>query len=251
MTIDLTRLTNLSARVQERAKPAPAATGKSWYRIQNIAADVAEVYLYDGIGEFGVTARDFVAELNSVRARRIELHLNSPGGAVFDGVAIYNALVNHPAEVTTFVDGLAASAASFIAMAGDRIVMEKNARFMIHDAAGLVIGNAKDMREMADLLDSLSDTIAEVYADRAGGEIATWRAAMRAETWYTAREALAAGLATAIAGQEQDPDPEPDTGEEQKPEQPTEPAPTAPDEEPEDSFDVDEFQRLMKEAFSS
>ena len=171
-----------------------------WYRIDNKAGQVAKVYIYDEIGWFGVTADDFVKDLNAVTAGEIELHLNSPGGDAFQGIAIYNALRNHQAKITVRVDGLAASAASFIAQAGERVVIEKTAQMMIHDAAGLVIGNASDMREMADLLDKMSDNIASIYADRSGGGLGMWRDRMRAESWYSADEAVKAGLADEVAG---------------------------------------------------
>jgi len=171
-----------------------------WYRIANKAGDVAEVYLYDEIGYWGVTAKDFVDELREVTASRIELHINSPGGDAFDGVAIYQALKDHAAEVTATVDSLAASAASFIAMAGDQVVMTRNATMMIHDAFGLAVGDAADMRDMATRLDKVSDNIADIYTQHAGGTVADWRAAMRAETWYDADEAVAAGLADEVKG---------------------------------------------------
>jgi len=113
---------------------------------------------------------------------------------VFDAVAIYTSLRQHKAQVHVIVDSLAASAASFIAMAGDKITAMANAMMMIHDPLGLVIGNAADMRELADLLDKHGDNIAAIYAGRAGGKVEDWRAAMLAETWYLADEAYAAGL---------------------------------------------------------
>jgi ATP-dependent protease ClpP protease subunit len=170
-----------------------------WYRIEN-RAGTAEVYLYDEIGYFGVTAEDFVNELRGLDVRKIELHLNSPGGDVFDGVAIYQALKDHPAKVNVTVDSLAASATSFIAQAGDSIAMTRNATMMIHDGAGLCVGNADDMQAMVDLLNKTSDNIADIYAQRAGGSVADWRAAMRAETWYSAQEAVTAGLADSVLG---------------------------------------------------
>lgn len=173
---------------------------RDWYRITN-RAGLAEIAIYDEIGMLGVSAQDFVAELRGLKAERIDLHLNSPGGEVFEGFAIYNALREHPAQVHVQVDSLAASIASVIAMAGDRIEMAKTATMMIHDGMGLAVGNAADMRKTADLLDQMSDTIAGVYADRAGGTVADWRDRMRAETWYTAQEALDAGLCDAITGQ--------------------------------------------------
>ncbi|MGV9779791.1 head maturation protease, ClpP-related, partial [Streptosporangium sp. NPDC003464] len=127
------------------------------------------------------------------------LRVNSPGGDVFDGIAIMNTLRSHPARVTTHVDSLAASIASVIAMAGDRIVMQPHSQMMIHDAAGMCIGNATDMHEMAAMLDRQSDNIAAVYAERAGGTVADWRERMRAETWLSAEEAVAAGLADEVA----------------------------------------------------
>ncbi|MDQ7910250.1 Clp protease ClpP [Phytohabitans sp. ZYX-F-186] len=207
MTVDLAKLVNLATQVEERVSAArPTDGGKSWYRITNAAKknEPVEVFIYDRIGGWGVSARDFVMELRGVKAQKIMLHINSPGGEVFDGVAIHAALVNHPAHVVAIVDGLAASAASFIAMAGDEIEVEKAGRLMIHDASGGCLGNAKDMREMADLLDSLSQTIAEIYADRAGGTVEEWREAMLAETWFTAAEAVEKGLADRVAGDDSD-----------------------------------------------
>jgi ATP-dependent protease ClpP protease subunit len=130
-----------------------------------------------------------------VTASVINLHINSPGGSVFDGLAIYNALKDHTAEVRVTVDALAASAASFIAQSGDNIRMGRQAMMMIHDASGFTVGNAKDHREMANLLDKLSDAIAEIYADRTGFPTAHWRNAMLVETWYSAQEAVDAMLA--------------------------------------------------------
>jgi ATP-dependent protease ClpP protease subunit len=200
VSVNLHRLESLAERGRALTK-APTARG-DWYRIV-AADDRAEVYLYDVISEWGVSASDFVRELRAINAPRIDLHLNSPGGLVFDGIAIYSALKNHPATVTSFVDGIAASAASFVAMAGDEIVMEKPAKMMIHNARGLTLGDPDDHREMADLLDELSDTIAEIYADRAGGTVAGWRTAMRKETWYSAAQAVEAGLADRVANDKQ------------------------------------------------
>lgn len=202
----LTTLMALAANAPHRPTrtlpyaPSSEAFGesRSWYRISNAAATVADVHLYDIVGEYGVSARQFVADLSAITAKTINMHINSPGGDVFDGIAIHAALVNHPATVNVAVDGLAASAASFIAMAGDSIGIEKPATMMIHDASALAWGNAADMREAADFLDRVSDSIAGIYADRAGGDAATWRAAMLATTWYSSAEAVAAGLADSV-----------------------------------------------------
>lgn len=173
---------------------------RDWYRIEAKAAEVAEVYIYDEIGYWGLTAKDFVKELGAVKASAITLHLNTPGGDVFDGIAIHNALRAHPAPVNVVIDSLAASIGSVIAMAGDSITMAKHSMMMIHDPFGAVLGNAADMRQMADVLDQLGDTIAGVYAERAGGTVSEWRARMYAETWYTDRQAVEAGLASKVDG---------------------------------------------------
>lgn len=186
------RLTNL---VQQTA-------ANSWYRITNEAGAPTRVDIYDEIGgggwfSTGVTAVDFVAELAGI-VGDLEVHINSPGGDVFDGLAIYNSLAQRPGNVTTVVDGLAASAASFIAQAGKQRVVSPGSMMMIHDAAGVAFGNGSDMREMADLLDKVSDNLASIYASHSG--IAEgWRDAMQKESWYTADEAVAAGLADRLA----------------------------------------------------
>jgi ATP-dependent protease ClpP protease subunit len=165
---------------------------------------VATIRLYDPIdswgGDWGVSAKEFAAALDGLGPDVIEIHLhiNSPGGEVFEGIAILNTLRNHPAKVVSVVDGIAASAASFIAMAGDEVVMGRNSELMIHDPSGLCLGNAEDMRTLAKLLDHLGDNIAGVYAGKAGGTVAGWRGAMLAETWYSADEAVAAGLADRV-----------------------------------------------------
>lgn len=166
--------------------------------------NVATLRLYDVIdswgGEWGVSASDFAAALGALPpVDSLRLHINSPGGEVFEGVAIHSLLTAFPAPVTVVVDSLAASAASFVAMAGDTIEMTPYAQMMIHDAWGYAVGNAADMRDLANRLDHLSDTSAQMYADRAGGDVATWRAAMQAETWFSAQEAVDAGLADRIA----------------------------------------------------
>lgn len=172
-----------------------------WYRIQNKATK-PEIYIYDEIGYFGDTAKGFADDLAEIDAGEMTVHLNSPGGDIFDGLAIYQALKNHSAQVTVVVDGLAASIASVIAMAADTLIMAPKATMMIHDGWSMAVGNAADMRKMADLLDKQSDIIASVYADRTGQPADFWRDRMRDETWYNADEALAAGLIDEIEGQE-------------------------------------------------
>lgn len=213
----------------------PGGESRPWYRIvTNQAAQEADVYLFDEIGWYGVTASNFVEELANIVATSITLHINSPGGDVFDGIAIMNAILDHPASVTAKVDGLAASAASFVAMAGDKVVMGRNAQLMIHDASGMCWGNPDDMRKMAQTLDMISDNIASIYAERTGGTVEDWRAAMRAESWYGAQEAVDAGLADAVApGPGGSPDPD-------APGEPTEPPGGEPN-EPEDAVPAHRF----------
>lgn len=177
--------------------------GHAWYRIQNQAAGPTVVYLMDEIGWFGVSAQDFVSELAGIDGD-VEMHINCPGGDVFDGIAIYNTLRQRKGTVAVVIDGIAASAASFIAQAASpgQLAMAPHAQMMIHDGFGMAIGNAADMREMADLLDQASDNIAGIYADRTGKAASYWRDAMKTETWYTDQSAVTEGLADKILGQE-------------------------------------------------
>ncbi|PPF18275.1 peptidase [Rathayibacter sp. AY1A4] len=181
------------------------AHARPWFRIdprnavEEKQGSAADVFIYDEIGESfwggGISAQSMATELAALDVDELHVYINSPGGAAWDGIAIMNAIRRHKAQVTVHVDGLAASAASVIAMAGDRVVMSRGSQLMIHDASGGAYGNAELMDEVASILHKLSDSIADVYVGRAGGDRATWRAAMQAETWYTAEEAVAAGLA--------------------------------------------------------
>ncbi|MFE7072706.1 head maturation protease, ClpP-related [Streptomyces sp. NPDC057620] len=188
------------ARQREQAEKLRNAHGieaQSWYRITNAAdPDEAEVMLYDEIGGwYGATADQFIADLRGVSSPNLRVRINSPGGSVFEGIAIANALRSHPANVVIQVDSVAASIASVIAMAGDRVEMAPNSMLMIHDAAGVCLGNAADMEEMAKLLALISDNIADAYVAKAGGTREQWRQAMQAESWYLPDDAVTAGLA--------------------------------------------------------
>jgi len=171
----------------------------SWYTIR-ARAKGAEVLIYDEIGAYGVSAKGFLAELGALPGDApIDLRLNSPGGSVFDAVAIYNALQRHAGTVTVWIDGIAASAASYIAMAGDEIVMPENAFLMIHDPSGIVMGTAADMRDMAGALDKMAASMTRGYAAKSGKPEAEIAALMAAETWFDAKDALDLGLATRMA----------------------------------------------------
>lgn len=196
------------ARALMHAPESREQRPKDWFRIENAMAEEATVYIYDEIGFWGTSATGFVDQLNAITAPKLSIRINSPGGEVFDGVAIHSALMASKAHVTVFIDGLAASAASFIAMAGDRIVMARHATMMIHDASGLCWGNPADMAAMGGLLGKLSDNIADMYSLQAGGTVAEWRERMQAETWYTGQEALAAGLVDEITSPDEEDAPE-------------------------------------------
>lgn len=195
-------MTNSSTNGTQRA-PRP------WFRVEAQAAAgaaapaAADVYIYDEIGDSwwgGITPKALLDEITALDVESMTVHINSPGGAAWDGITIMNALRAHKATVNVVVDGLAASAASAIAMAGDTITMNRGAQMMIHDASGGAWGNAQDLESTAAILHKLSDSLADVYAARAGGTREDWRAVMQAETWYTAEEAVSAGLADAWDG---------------------------------------------------
>lgn len=172
---------------------------KSWYTIRAAAADGAEILIYDEIGVFGVTAKQFTDDLKAAgKAKTITLRLNSPGGSVFDGIAIYNALKRHPARKVVHVDGLAASIASVIAMAGDEVAMPENAMLMIHDPSGVVVGTSADMRSTAEALDRIKGGLVAAYRDKSGKPDDEIERLMAEETWLTAAEAVALGFADRV-----------------------------------------------------
>lgn len=177
-----------------------ATVRPSWYAVKKKAAndDAVEVSIYDEIGGWGVSAAAFVADIKAINARTINLRLNTPGGSITEGTAIYNALREHPARVVAHVDGLAASAGSFIAMSADEVRMADNAYLMIHNGSCGVMGGAEEHRRYADLLDKMNDNIAGMYEKKTGKPRDHWRALMDAETWFTAEEAKAEGLADAV-----------------------------------------------------
>ena len=164
------------------------------------SADAAEVFLYDVIGPWGISSGYFISQLGEIDRRKpLCLRVNSPGGDVFDGIAILNALRGREGKVTAVVDGLAASAASFIVQGADEVIMGGNSEMMIHNANGSCFGEAKDMRTTAELLDKISANIAAIYAERSGIPSGTWSQRMDSETWYSAEEAVAAGLADTVS----------------------------------------------------
>ena len=174
-------------------------TNNTWYNMTAAEGETsAEISIYDAIGSFDVNAKQFVDELKDINADTINLRINSPGGSVIDGNAMFNALQRHPAKVITHIDGLAASMASVIAMAGDEVHMADNALLMIHNPWTFSMGDADELRADADLLDKMSASILSAYG-RSQYEAEEIKDLMDAETWFTAQEAFDAGLVDHIS----------------------------------------------------
>lgn len=166
-----------------------------------------EVWLYDVIGASfwgdGITAKSFQQELAALgKVSTLNVHINSPGGDVFDGFAIYNQLRQHPASVEVDVDGVAASIASIIAMAADpgKLRMAKNALMMIHNPQGGAYGDETELERVIALLRSVKGNLAETYVDRTGNKRATVDAWMSDETWFTAETAHLHGFVDSVTG---------------------------------------------------
>lgn len=175
-----------------------AAKGRK-FEIKNNHEGEATVYLYDAIGGFwGVDASDFVKEIAGIDAQTIHLRINSPGGDVFDGRAIQTALRQHPAKVVAHVDGLAASAATYVALGADEVEISEGAFFMIHKGWTMQIGNADDMRESAQLLDKVDESISADYQRKTGASVEQIEQWMADETWFSAQEALDQGFVDRI-----------------------------------------------------
>ncbi len=171
---------------------------KSWYRIR-AQNDEAEIFIFDEIGFFGITAKDFIDELKALGdVERIVVRINSPGGDVFDAIAIHNALKRHKAQIEVTIEGLAASAASIIAVAGDAVLMPDNTMMMIHDPIGVVVGGADDMRRLAEALDRIKTSMVAAYRAKTGLDDDDLGELMAAETWMTAQEAVEKGFADEV-----------------------------------------------------
>lgn len=180
--------------------PEPRAAYPMAVRIRN-EGSATRVDIFDDIGSDGwgggLTAGDFAGQLAGVTGS-LTVGINSSGGDVFQGLAIFNAISSYPGPVTTVVDGLAASIASVIFQAGQTRVMSPGSMAMVHDAFALCAGNEAEMTAMAATLAKVSDNLAGVYTQRCGGTAAQWRQVMRDETWFTADEAVSAGLADRV-----------------------------------------------------
>ncbi len=172
---------------------------RKWYQIENKEKDVTEISIYQEIGdswdEEPVTAKRFIEKLNKINTKTINLHINSPGGSVFDGLAIYNALKAHKSKIAVKIDGLAASIASVVAMAGDTIEIPENAMMMIHNPISFVGGTADDMRKQADVLEKIKLGLVSAYHDKTDLDDNEIYDLMTDETWFTAKEAVNKGFA--------------------------------------------------------
>lgn len=184
---------NFKYRSQHNAEAVAKYWSKSldkpdWYKIENLSDNEAEIMIYDIIGWPFNDAADLVRTLAEMKQNTITVRINSPGGDVFDAIAIYNALQSHKSKIITRIESLAASSASFIALAGKEVQACKNAMMMIHDPWVMAVGNQYDLREIADVLDKISGNMVDIYssATRIGKrEIIDM---MKAETWLNAKE---------------------------------------------------------------
>ena len=190
-------ITDLRANAAEHA-PEAAARREAGYSIRNAAGDEAVIRIYDEIWWLGINALDLVADLDAITAPQIRVEINSPGGDVWDGVAIYNALRNHPAQITTRIDGMAASIASVIFQAGDRRIVHDSSQMMIHNAWGMTVGDHQDHADMVGVLQQQDKVIAGIYAAHADGDVDHYQTLMDAETWMVGAEIVANGLADEV-----------------------------------------------------
>lgn len=168
------------------------------------SAERPTIYIYDEIGNSyyypAVGAKDIIARLEEIgQVPDIDVRINSPGGDVFEGDAIYNALTRHPAKIHVHIDGLAASAASYIAMAGDTITIAENGFFMVHEAWTFGVGNKRALGKTIEILSKIDEVIAKIYAARTGKTMEEATAWMVEETWFDAAQSVEAKLADSVS----------------------------------------------------
>jgi len=162
---------------------------EKWYNIQNKAGNSADIYIFDEIGTYGVTAQDFISEIKGLKDMPINLRINSLGGDVFDGMAMYNVIKRRESKTTVYIEGIAASIATIIALGADEIVMAENSLFMIHNAWGGASGEAKDMRKTAETLEKITSELTDIYVKKTGLSYDAVAQMMDEETWLNAEEA--------------------------------------------------------------
>ena len=173
---------------------------ENWYDIKSKASKgVVDVYIFDEIGMGGVNAQGFIEEIKSFKDSPMNLHINCVGGDVFDGMAIYNIIKKRTSKTTVYIEGIAASMGSVIALAADTVVMAENSLFMIHNAWGGAMGEAKEMKKTARLLDKISGEIADIYVKKTKLPYDKVKEMMDEETWLNAEEALELGFIDSIS----------------------------------------------------
>ena len=172
---------------------------EKWYNIQNKAGETAEIYIFDEIGTYGVTAQDFISEIKDLKDMPINIRINSLGGDVFDGMAMYNVIKRREAKTTVYIEGIAASIATIIALGADEVIMAENSLFMIHNAWGGTSGEAKDMRKTAETLDKITSELTDIYVKKTGLSYDALAEMMDEETWLNAEEAFRLGFIDTIS----------------------------------------------------
>jgi ATP-dependent Clp endopeptidase proteolytic subunit ClpP len=172
---------------------------EKWYNIQNKVDDSTDVYIFNEIGTYGITAQDFISDIKDLKDTPINLHINSIGGDVFDGMAIYNVIKRREARTIVYIEGIAASIATVIALGADEVIMAENSLFMIHNAWGGAMGEAKDMRKTAATLEKISDELTDIYMKKTGLSYEVLAEMMDEETWLSAKEAYDYGFIDIIS----------------------------------------------------
>jgi len=173
---------------------------KNWYSINGKkSAKVADVYIFDEIGSFGVNAQSFISEIKDYKNTPLNVHLNCVGGDVFEGMAIYNVLKKRSARTTVYIEGIAASMGSVVALAADEVIMAENSLFMIHNAWGGAMGEADDLKRTAGVLEKISNEIASIYVKKTNLPLNEVKEMMDEETWLNAQEALDLGFINSVS----------------------------------------------------
>jgi len=194
---------NLKYRNQRNAEATARYWNKpidkaDWYKIEALSDDNTELMIYDVIGWPFNDAGEIIRALAGINSKTVTVRINSPGGDVFDAMAIFNALQSHKSKIITRIESLAASAASFIALAGKEVQAYQNAMFMIHDPWVLAAGNQYDLREIADILEKISGNMVDIYSQNSNIGKKEIRDMLKAETWFTAKEAKEKGFVDTI-----------------------------------------------------
>ena len=173
---------------------------KKWYNINGKASQgIVDVYIFDEIGAYGLNAQSFIEEVKAYKKQPMNIHINCVGGDVFDGMAIYNIIKKRTAETTVYIEGIAASMGSVIALAADNVVMAENSLFMIHNAWGGAMGESKELKKTANLLEKISNEIADIYIKKTKLPYDRVKEMMDEETWLNADEALELGFIDSIS----------------------------------------------------